>query len=371
MSTDTIDDGRPAGFLGRLRGLILDPQGEWRRIADEVPSHGGYVLPLAFAGAAAGLLNKLMQVAFAPGQAWIWLSAAALIHVAFAALGVAFVAWISDRLAPRFGGERDSHRAQLLAAHSATVALLAGVAVIVPLVAPLLLLAGAIYAIVLFGLGARVMLNVPEARAVMFTLSVLAIAFAAAIVVVVALTPWINRGRDAVIAMTPGFARQEEPPPRVELSESARVLTKLAQSHGQRVPTTAARLQEQLPLTLPGGFALAGAVNEDLHGLVRTRGEYHSGSARLYVSIIHLVRVSDVAATSEALDVPETDNGYTRRQSIDGRAFVEQIDGEAVRYIVIGRGVAMRVDGEGGVTVDQARAAVETIDLQRLEQMFG
>jgi hypothetical protein len=45
------------------------------------------------------------------------------------------------------------------------------------------------------------------------------------------------------------------------------------------------------------------------------------------------------------------------------------VAGVNARYIVIGRGVAMIA--EGGVTRDQARAAIETIDLQRLEAEFS
>jgi hypothetical protein len=49
--------------------------------------------------------------------------------------------------------------------------------------------------------------------------------------------------------------------------------------------------------------------------------------------------------------------------------FAENVTGSHVRYVVIGRGVVMIA--EGPVTVDRARAAVETIDLQRLEAMFS
>jgi hypothetical protein len=45
------------------------------------------------------------------------------------------------------------------------------------------------------------------------------------------------------------------------------------------------------------------------------------------------------------------------------------VGAERARYVVIGRGVAMIAEGE--VTIDQARAAVETIDLRRLESVFG
>jgi hypothetical protein len=53
----------------------------------------------------------------------------------------------------------------------------------------------------------------------------------------------------------------------------------------------------------------------------------------------------------------------------DVRGAVFAAGAERARYVVIGRGVAMIAEGE--VTIDQARAAVETIDLRRLESVFG
>ena len=63
------------------------------------------------------------------------------------------------------------------------------------------------------------------------------------------------------------------------------------------------------------------------------------------------------------------EGGYNRTQAIDGRFYAEEVRAGSSRYVVIGRGVIMIA--EGGVTMDQARAAVETIGLQRLEGMFG
>ena len=55
--------------------------------------------------------------------------------------------------------------------------------------------------------------------------------------------------------------------------------------------------------------------------------------------------------------------------NVDGRFYAEEVRAGTSRYVVIGRGVIMIA--EGGVTMDQARAAVETIGLQRLEALFG
>jgi hypothetical protein len=80
----------------------------------------------------------------------------------------------------------------------------------------------------------------------------------------------------------------------------------------------------------------------------------------------------DPAAFASVLEIKPDgahEGGYARSQSIDGRLFAEDVTGQHARYVVIGRGVVMIAGG--GVTVDRARAAVETIDLQRLEAMFS
>jgi MFS family permease len=376
MSADAADAGAPPNLFGRVRSILVRPRAEWARIAVEPAESplGSHVLPLAAAGALAGLIGALIEMDFSVGAEWSWLLAAALLHVVLALLGVALTAWIAERLAPRFGAEVLPERAAQLAGYAATAFLLAGLAQIVPLISPLVLLAGGIYSIVLYSLGARVLLPMPEDRVVPFVLSVLAGSAFVAVIAAVLINPWIARGREALIAVTPSLATAapEAAEQARERSQAERALERLLQTYGRQTPIDPARLVEQLPQTLPGGFALTSTEGSAVDGMAQARGEYASGEARLTVNIAHVAALSDATAAARSLDVADAGaDGYVRRENIDGRLYMEHVEADAVEYAVIGRGVAMRVEGAGGVTIDQARAAIETIGLQRLERQFG
>lgn len=107
-------------------------------------------------------------------------------------------------------------------------------------------------------------------------------------------------------------------------------------------------------------------------GIARADAVYRLNASTLSLTIIQFSHDVDPAAFTALLDVKPDgaqQGGYDRTQSIDGRFYAEEVREASSRYIVIGRGVVMIA--QGSVTMDQARAAVETIGLQRLEGMFG
>lgn len=373
MTADYAHDEAPPGAFARVRGLALTPQSEWARIAAEVPSPSTFVLPLAVAGAAAGAGAAYLARGAPTLASALWIGVAAALHVLVALLLVRATAWFANVWAERFGGARDDAKAWRLAGFAATAMLLAGLSVLAPVVSPLLLLAGAIYSVVLFGLGAPAMLGVTAARAPIYALSVLASLVALLIVGAAVINPWIARGRDALNTrfaphVATSDARTESPP----ASEVERALNGSLYTYARRRPPAPERLAEQLPLTLPGGLVLQQTSSGADGGLSQARADYANGAAQLSVTIVHLGGLADVPATARRLDVgDDAGDGYTRRQAIDGRVFVEQMGDDMVRYIVVGRGLAVRVEGAGGVTVDQARAAIDTIGLRRLEEMYG
>jgi hypothetical protein len=70
-------------------------------------------------------------------------------------------------------------------------------------------------------------------------------------------------------------------------------------------------------------------------------------------------------------NTPQSGDGYARMQAIDGRIYFEAVNTSApsARYAVVGRGIALSAEGTN-ITLDQARAAVETVGVQRLEREF-
>ncbi|MCR6646178.1 MAG: hypothetical protein NVV62_17505 [Terricaulis sp.] len=61
---------------------------------------------------------------------------------------------------------------------------------------------------------------------------------------------------------------------------------------------------------------------------------------------------------------------YARHQVAEGRLLAESVSGGSIRYALIGRGVALAAEGEGGAAMDDARAAIEAIGVGRLEEAF-
>lgn len=149
-------------------------------------------------------------------------------------------------------------------------------------------------------------------------------------------------------------------------------MERLAQNYGAQTLSDPARLEDQLPDSLPGGFLRQSLAKAQGGGVSRADAAYAQGTATLNISVIQFAYNIDPAAGAALFAIKPDGaaaNGYVRSQAIDGRFYVEEVDGDNTRYIVIGRGVAMIA--EGRTTADQARAAIETIDLQRVEAAFG
>jgi hypothetical protein len=111
-------------------------------------------------------------------------------------------------------------------------------------------------------------------------------------------------------------------------------------------------------------------------GTAQAEGVYQNGDARITVTIVHMGAMGAVAAMAAGANVQENRqdaDGFSRTQTVDGRIYTEEVSNSArsARYGVIGRGVSVTADGANGVTLDQARAAVETIGVQRLERQFA
>lgn len=374
MSTESLDGMRPS-LVERVRGIIFDPQTEWRRIAGEEPAPllMSYVIPLAALSALVGFVSTVLYSGFSIDAEIAWTGASAVLHVVSAVLGVAFAAMLINVLAPRFGGEANGVHAGQLAAYAATAMLISGVSVIVPFVAPIFLLAGLIYSIVLLSLGVRALMSLPETKVVAFVMTFLAVAIVAAVIVIATAGPLLSSARAHVTgAAATLVSSQSAPAPEiVQRSDAERAIASLVQTHSRRA-VDPARLEEQFPRTLPSGFALQSSSSSAEGGIPRAEGVYRNGDAELKVSIVHLSDAANQAAITALLRVgePRIDAvGYARTQTIDGRLYFEEASADASRYGVVARGIA--VLAEGGVTPDQARAAIETLGVQRLEQMFG
>lgn len=375
----TVDElyGPRPGLFARVRNILIAPQAEWRRIAgeDPAPLTSSYVLPIALLGAIVGLAASVgYGGAFAIDADLIWQAVSAGLYIVFALVGVSVAAFAINVLAPRFGAEANADHAKRLAAYSATPILVAAFAAVAPPIAGGVVAAAVIYALVLLALGMQPLMPLrdPDNNVPRFVVTFAAIAAAFAALTATFIGPLAHSGREA-LASTMATVTPPPPAPDIPVRSAAELaLERLSQSDAAFILTDPARLGEQFPESAPGGFARQSIATAKRGGISRADATYRLGDSTLSLTIIQFAHDVNPSAFAALLDVKADgahEDGYDRTQSIDGRFYAEEVRANSSRYIVIGRGVVMIA--QGGVTMDQARAAVETIGLQRLEGMFG
>jgi len=153
----------------RARNILLQPRTEWPAIAAEAATpqslYIGYIMILAAIGPVVMLLGF--------GGLGALGSRVAIVAYINSLIGVAVLALIVDVLAPNFGGTKDFIASLKLTAYSFTATWDAQVALFVPVLGWLVVLAGAIYGFYLFFLGAPILKKCAGDKAATFTIVVL------------------------------------------------------------------------------------------------------------------------------------------------------------------------------------------------------
>lgn len=155
-------------FADRVRRIVLEPRGEWSRIAAEPSSvqslYTGWIMLLAAIGPVALLVSR-HSLRLAVAEYVLWLIITFLL------------AQVVDALAPTFGGSRDFVAALKLVAYSLTVAWLAGIFNLLGVLGFAPWLAAMAYSFHTFFLGAPVLKKASADRALPFTLVIVLCAF--------------------------------------------------------------------------------------------------------------------------------------------------------------------------------------------------
>ncbi len=183
------DNARMRGVAARARGLILHPHAEWEVIDREAPTVRGlytnYVMILAAIGPVCGLIGSLVfgLVSLSHGMhtSVIGLIVSAIIQYALSLGAVYVMGLIIEGAAPYFGGTKDRMQAMKVAAYFPTAAWLAGVFLLVPALGALEILG--LYSLFILWLGLPRLMRVPEDKAMIYTLTVIAAALVLTIVV--------------------------------------------------------------------------------------------------------------------------------------------------------------------------------------------
>ena len=388
MTTDPTLGAAAPGLINRVKNLLLTPQAEWDRIAGENPPLGamlvGHVAPLAAAAALAAILGSMIFVGWFLGiGGLVQLLVNGVLYVVLAVGGVALWGVIINALAPSFGSEKNQARAHQLSAYGATAVFVAGLAAILPMLWPIAMLAGGVYTLVLIYIGLPRLLKTPEDKRMPFVLTIAGIAVVAGLVMstlyMSLYVPMMIRQGSVFGLNAPGAPRQAEMTlpggGTVNLSELEKAADAMAS--GEPLPAIdPARLEAQLPPSLPGGFTRTALSTGSAMGTSQAEGVYENGDARLELTVMHTGAMGAMATVAMAANVQEDRqdaNGYSRTRTVEGRVYNEEVSNSGGRasYGVIGRGVAITAEGSGGATIDQARAAVETVGVERLERTLG
>ena len=383
MTIDPANTAAPS-IVERVKNILLQPQKEWDRIAGEPADvnqlYMGYVLPLAALSAICGFIGMSLigvmgfKVGLVPGLI------GAVIQVVMALVGVFALAFIANMLAPNFGSQQDIGQAHKLAAYSSTAGFLAGVFTILPPLAILGIVG--LYSFALLFIGLPRMMKTPADKRVGYFVTIIIVCIVVGIVLGVVM--------GAVRGMIPGYgpptytfgqnapasAQGEVTLPgggSVDIGELQRQAE--AMQSGGAITVDPALVQAQLPQSLPGGFALTSSSSASAMGMAQAEGVYRSGEAELRLTVVQTGSMGALATMAAGMNVQEnsqSSDGYARTQTIDGRIYSEEVNNAAssASYGIIGRGVSVTAAGTN-VTLDQARAAVETVNVQRLEREFG
>lgn len=394
MTVDPAATGAP-NIVTRAMNILLKPQSEWDRIAGEPADVGklylGYVLPLAAIAAVAGFIGMSVFGVSAFGVSYrvpvVAGAVTAAVQVIGYLIGVYVIALIANALAPTFGSTQDQGQAHKLMAYSFTAAMLAGVFAILPALSILGLLG--LYSFVLLFIGLPRLMKTPDDKRVGYLATLIVVGLVVFIVVGLALGA-VRGAAGGMGALGGGFAASRSGPASggnegtITLPGGGSVdvgaMERAAEAYTQGGATAGAavdpaQLARHLPPTLAGGFTLTSQSSGGAMGAANADGVYESGDARLTLSIVHLGPMGAIAAAAGAANVQQSRqdaDGYERTQTVNGRVVNEQVSNSAgtVSYGVIGRGISITAEGTGGVTVDQARAAVDAVGVERLEREY-
>jgi hypothetical protein len=173
-------------IVARAKGLITRPREEWQAIAGEPSDTAslfkGYVIPLSAIPAVAGFIGFAVFAAALPGLSVGGLLVQSVVSYILGLAGVWVFGKIVQALAPRFGGTGEEVPAMKLAAYSPTAMWLAGIFALVPPLAILTVLG--LYSLYILYRGVPVVARVPEDKALVFTLALIACAILVNLVVV-------------------------------------------------------------------------------------------------------------------------------------------------------------------------------------------
>lgn len=165
-------------LLSRVKGMIFSPGQEWQTVKSEQTTQAniiiGYVAPLAAIPVIASVIGMgLVGVSFMGSTLRYpmgYLISWAVVGYIMSIIGVVVSGAVINALAETFNSKKDSIQALKVVAYSLTPAWISGIFNIIPALSMFSLLAS-LYGIYLLYLGLRPLMEVPEDKAVGYTVA--------------------------------------------------------------------------------------------------------------------------------------------------------------------------------------------------------
>lgn len=192
-----VEQPRSAGLAARVMGMLTKPAAEWDVIEGETATVQGLftgyacilalIIPImtaimsALAFSFLGFLHTFMPFIghFGP----VALVGRAVISYIEYLVTTFVVGLIIDALAPSFDGQRNSVQAMKLAVYSWTAVWVSGLALIVPVLGALVVLAALFYSLYAFWIGAPKLMKTPADKSSGYALVCMGASFVAALII--------------------------------------------------------------------------------------------------------------------------------------------------------------------------------------------
>jgi hypothetical protein len=408
-------------MIDRIKNICLTPNTEWRAIEQESATPGGlltgYALPLAAVAAIAGFIGGSIvgMNTFLGGYVRTpvtWGLVAAIWGVISALVGAVICAVVVNALAPTFGGQQDSGRAFKVAVYSFTPAWVLGVLQVVPGLGLLGGLVGGLYAIYLLYLGLPVLMKAPAEKAIGYTaVTVVCVIVASIVLGAVGAVAGLGTAAATGVFSNPSSSSSssevqfDKNSPLGKLQEFGKAIEESgkkmeaaqksgdanAQANaametlgallggGKRVdPLSIDQMKAFVPQTF-GGLSMQGAPTVEktgFGGLMVSRAEARYGDGadkNVTLEIVDSGGASGLMGLAGWIGVQgsrEDANGSERTEKVGGRIVHEKRskDGDDEFGIVLGDRFMVSAKS-GDMDADQLKAAVNGLDLRRIEGM--
>ncbi len=405
-------------LIARAKAILLTPKTEWPVIAGEPATtadlYKNYIIVLAAIPAVAAFIKGSII------GTDLWLAgrvrtgigmglASMVLSYVLALASVYVVALIIDALAPTFGAQKDKTQALKTMAYAMTASWIAGVAVILPWIGLLILLAGAVYGIYLLYLGLPHTMKAPPEKAAGYTVVIIIAAFVLHLIVgtVVGVVGGVGMGLGAAGTYSSSNDLQideDSPLGKMEqwgksVEEASKKLEQAQKSGDQEAQSEA--LSEMMGAALGGGGAVEALpaerlkpfLPESLLDLPRSDfGVERNNAMGLQVSQARATYSDESGGRSVELEIVDTGSarGFLALAGFSGmegesesNGVVEKVyrdDGRLVReswdknastgeyMVVLGDRFTVKVQGEAD-NIGDLKDAVEDLDLSALEAL--